>query len=167
MVAAMVVVVTQSLQGVTVAASAAMSAAALPSVACTVVADFTAKHREARDSEVPDFETRDFAAPECTILGSLVADTVVVPIFIPAFASRPALIVFVAIAFAATASAGTAVAIGDLETSASAIASVSTAVGSGGRGGGPATIPGGIRGGGIHILPTMKTAAARFKPPMR
>lgn len=163
MVSAMVAVATEPLQ-VTVADPAVLPAAALLSVGCMGLADFTAKEREARDSPA-----QDFAAPAFTTLGSLVADSVVVPIFIPAFASQPAPIVFVATAPAGTASAAIAIgsATGDSETSASATVSVSTAVRSGGPGGGPGTIPGGIRGGGIHILPTMKTAAARFKPRTR
>ena len=163
MVAAMVAVATEPLQ-VTVADSAALPAAALLLVGCMGLADFTAKAREARDSEA-----QDFAAPDFTTLGSLMADIVVVPIFIPAFASQPAPIVFAATAPAGTASAAIAIgsATGDSETSASATVSVSTAVGSGGPGGVPGTIPGGIRGGGIHILPMMRTGRVKFRPPTR
>jgi hypothetical protein len=71
-VVAMVVVATESLR-VTVADSAAMLAAVLPSVGCMVVPDFTVrdcgvKDSETRDSEIQASETRDSAARGFIIL---------------------------------------------------------------------------------------------------
>jgi hypothetical protein len=103
---------------------------------------------------------RDFTTPE-----SRGADSAVVPTFIPAFVSRHCVeIVFAATAYAATAFAGTAtVIVIDSETSASAIAWVGNADGDGPGGMPVTTIRGWIGGGGTNILPTMRTARARFK----